>query len=770
MVKKFTSANLKPTLVIVESPAKCGKIEEYLGPGYKCIASYGHLRELKSLKNIDENFVPTYTIVEKKRQQIDKIKKAILGANEVILALDGDREGEKIAYCIAQIFNLDIKITKRITFNEITQTGIQKAIQCPRTIDMDLVNAQQARQIIDLLVGFKISPMLWSHFNAGASLSAGRCQAPALRLIYENYKDIALCNEKRVYNTTGYFTSANIAFELQTSFETEDSVTDFLDDSIDFSHVYSCSKPKRGTRRQPDPFTTSSLQQASSNEMRLSPKDTMRICQTLYEGGYITYMRTDSKSYSRDFIDLAKEYITREYDTTYINEQIDELVTSANDKEAHEAIRATNISLVELPSTMDKKDQRLYKLIRENSLESCMSPAVFHSVTATITAAQNAKFTYTSEIIDFPGWTIISAKSSKVKPENKEYQYLQQIKSNIVVLYKKMVSKMNFIGIKQHYTEARLVQLLEERGVGRPSTFSSLVDKIQERGYVSKQNVEARKVACKDFELTDDNIYEVEQMREFGGEKNKLVIQSLGIMVMEFLDAHFSQLLNYEYTSSMEKELDLIANGNGDWTGLCRKCDEQLTLCTDKLKDEPRMKIQLDETNAYIIGKHGPVIKNTEIIDGKAVVNFKKIKQDVDVSKIHEYKVEDLLAEDVQKKKINLGKYENQDVFIQKGKFGVYASWDQNTCSLKQVGNRPIESISFDEVEKYILEQENGFIREITLDCSIRRSKKGDYIFFKTAKMKKPTFHSLDKFQEDYKICHVNILKSWIKETYGLSV
>jgi DNA topoisomerase-1 len=767
MVKKFTSANLRKTIVIVESPAKCGKIEEYLGPGYKCIASYGHLRELNSLKNIDENFVPTYTIVEKKRQQIDKIKKAILGANEVILALDGDREGEKIAYCIAQIFKLDINTTKRITFNEITKTAIQNAIQNPRTIDMDLVNAQQARQIIDLLVGFKISPMLWNHFNAGASLSAGRCQTPALRVIYENYKDITQSNERRVYNTTGYFTSANLAFELHTSFENDDAATDFLDDSISFSHVYTCSKPKRGTRRQPDPFTTSTLQQASSNELRLSPKETMRICQTLYEGGYITYMRTDSKSYSRDFIECAKEYITRQYDKIYINEQIDDLVSKSKDKEAHEAIRPTDISLVDLPSTLDN---RLYKLIRENTLASCMSPAVFYSVTATITAAQNAKFTYTSEIIDFPGWTIAIAKSSKVKPETNEYQYLQQIKPNTIVPYKKMVSKMNFVGLKQHYTEARLVQLLEEHGIGRPSTFSSLVDKIQERGYVSKQNVEGRKVACKDFELTDDNIYEVEQMREFGAEKNKLVIQSLGILVMEFLDAHFSQLLNYEYTSGMENELDLIANGNGDWTNLCRKCDEQLTVCTSKLKDEPRMKIQLDETNQYIIGKHGPVIKNTEIIDGKKVVNFKKIKQDVDVSKIHEYKVEDLLAEDVQKKKINLGKYENQDVLIQKGKFGVYASWGQNSVSLKQVGNRPIESISFDEVEKYILEQENGFIREIALDCSIRRSKKGDYIFFKTAKMKKPTFHSLNGFSEDYKICHVNILKSWIKETYGLNV
>jgi DNA topoisomerase-1 len=272
---------------------------------------------------------------------------------------------------------------------------------------------------------------------------------------------------------------------------------------------------------------------------------------------------------------------------------------------------------------------------------------------------------------------------------------------------------MNFVGLKQHYTEARLVQLLEERGIGRPSTFSSLVDKIQERGYVNKQNVEGRKVSCKDFELTDDNIYEVEQTREFGGEKNKLVIQSLGILVMEFLDAHFFDLLNYDYTSGMEDELDSIANGKGNWTSLCRKCDEQLTQCV------------------------------------------KNIKRD------------DILAEN---NNINLGKYEDQDVFIKKGKFGLYACVGQKKYSLKDFNKRNIEDISFQEVEKCILEQDNCFTREITKDCSIRRSKKGDYIFFKTVKMKKPKFFNLDKFPEDYTICDVNIVKSWIKETYDVNV
>ena len=363
---------------------------------------------------------------------------------------------------------------------------------------MDLVHAQQARQILDILVGFKVSPMLWKFITTAKgkdnALSAGRCQTPALRLVYDNDKEIKSAEEKKVYNVTGYFTNSNLCFELtpQGKYETEDSVTEFLDGSADFSHIYTCSQPAKVFRKPPEPFTTSRIQQVASNELHYAPKETMRICQLLYEGGYITYMRTDSKTYSAEFIEDVKTYITRTYadGEKYIGDHIDSMIAGAVKEEpavkkkgkkanvkvkdslrqeAHEAIRPTNISLYELPETMDSKEKRMYKLIWENTLESCMAPASLYSITANISAFQDNKFAYTTEIIDFPGWKIVA---KKYPTENKDYYYLQQIKQNAQIPYKKIAAKVTIKGIKQHYTEARLVQLLEENGIGRPSTFS----------------------------------------------------------------------------------------------------------------------------------------------------------------------------------------------------------------------------------------------------------------------------------------------------------
>ena len=375
MSKKYKTTT---TLVIVESPAKCKKIEEYLGPGYKCVASYGHLRELPSLKNIDieNNFNPTYTVIENsiKKKQIEYIKKAIKESSDVILATDDDREGEGIAWHLCQLFKLPLN-TKRIIFHEITEAAIQSAVKKPITININLVQAQQARQILDILVGYKISPILWKCIVKGKenALSAGRCQSPALRLIYDNEKEIKEAVERRVYNTTGYFTNSNIAFQLhpEGKFESEDDMTDFLNESINFQHIYSCEKPKKVLKSPPEPFTTSRIQQVASNELHYSPKETMRICQKLYEGGFITYMRTDSKTYSGEFLDTVKEYIRRQYGNgdKYINENIESMVcgfikdkiSDKNKKQnlepvtqdAHEAIRPTNISLCDLPETID---------------------------------------------------------------------------------------------------------------------------------------------------------------------------------------------------------------------------------------------------------------------------------------------------------------------------------------------------------------------------------------------------------------------------------
>ena len=800
-------SKLTTTLVIVESPAKCKKIEEYLGPGYKCMASYGHLRELPSLKNIDieNNFTPTYTIIDNviKKRQIENLKKAIKSADEVILACDNDREGSAINFHLCQLFKLDINKTKRIIFNEVTESALQKAIQNPTIIDMNEVHAQQARQILDILVGFKVSPMLWKFISTAKgkenALSAGRCQTPALRLIYDNEQDIKSAEQKKVYNTTGYFTNLNLAFELNPlgKFETEEEITDFLDGSADFSHIYTCSKPVKICKKSPEPFTTSRLQQTASNELHYSPKETMRVCQLLYEKGYITYMRTDSKTYSKEFIVSVKEYILRTYlnGEKYINENIDELITGINIKgekntdslrqntdslrqntdslrqEAHEAIRPTAISLFELPEIIDSKEKKMYKLIWENTLESCMASASFQSITASISGFQNTTFIYKSELIDFSGWKIVSKKYLKeINPENKEYKYLQIIKQNAPIPYKKMTAKVTIKGTKQHYTEAKLVQLLEEKSIGRPSTFSSLVDKIQERGYVKKEDIKGKELVCKDYELEKGEICEIESKREFGNEKGKLVVQPLGIIVIEFIDKHFNEIFNYDYTRIMESALDKIAKGEQTWFELCRTCNNLLDSLIQGLDGEKKLEIKLDENNTYLVGKYGPVIKCVEEIDGKEEIKFKSIRKDIDIKLLEkgDYNLEQIIdINKTTKSHFILGQYEGNDVILKKGKFGLYISWGKNSKTLKEFGNRPIENITFDEIEKYLNEGSN-LIREINKDMSIRRGLKGDYLFYKSNKMKKPQFYDIKGFDEDYKICNISILKAWISEKYSL--
>ena len=794
------STIFKPTLIIVESPAKCKKIEEYLGPGYKCVASYGHLRTISSLKNIDfdNNFKPTYTIIDEpiKKKQIEFLRKEIKNAGEVLLSSDMDREGEMISYSLIELFNLPLN-TKRITFNEITETAIREAIQNPRTIDMNLVHAQQARQILDILVGFKVSPILWKLVSTpkgkNNSLSAGRCQTPALKLVYENQKEIDDNNERKVYNTNGYFTNSNLAFDLspQGKIESEDDMINFLDESADFSHIYTCSQPSKVYKQPPEPFTTSRIQQVASNELRYSPKETMRICQLLYEGGYITYMRTDSKTYSEEFINTASEYINKTYNTGYFNISLlnkndkptenhkktkKEKIAQVKDilrQEAHEAIRPTNVSLCELPEEIDNKERRMYKLIWQNTLESCIVPASYFSITSSISAPLNMKYNYASELIDFPGWKIVENKFSR---ENKDYQYLQTIKKDAVISYKKITSKITIKGSKTHYTEAKLVQILEENGIGRPSTFSSLIDKIQERGYVKKDDIKGKEILCKDFELENGEIFQVETKREFGNERSKLVIQPLGIIVMEFLDKHFNSLFNYQYTSLMEAGLDKIAKGQLIWFEVCSSCNNEVDTLVNQLKNETKVEFQIDENNTYMIGKYGPVIKCVEEIDGKEEVTFKSIKKDLDINKIEnaEYDINQVVdTSKSQNTQYILGQYEGNDVIVRKGKFGLYVTWGENSRNLKEFGNRPIENIIFEEVKDF-LEKGSNIIREINVSMSVRKGPKGDYLFYKTTKMKKPLFHDIKNFitetKEDYKICDLTILKSWIEEKYNIKV
>ena len=752
--------SISKTLIIVESPAKCGKIERILGSGYKCLASFGHLRTLTSLKSIDiaNNFQPTYTNIDDdyKTRQIGVISKEIGRVDDVILATDDDREGEAIAWHLCMIFNLPLT-TKRIVFHEITENAILNAVNNPREINMNLVHSQQARQILDLLVGYTISPVLWNNIS-NSKLSAGRCQTPALRLVYDNHLDIFNSASQKVYKTIGLFTTLMVPFELDAQFDGgTDEMRDFLENSKKFEHVYSCSSPKLCYKSQPVPFSTSTLQQAASNELLLSPKDTMKYAQQLYENGYITYMRTDSHRYSSEFIEQTKSYILRTYNSAnYINGEIGALLHT--NLGAHEAIRPTSIfvSLNQIKDDINGKKEihvkalKLYELIWKNSLKSCMSKTSYNSIVAEISAYGNNVFKFQSEYIIFDGWQTMD----KLK-ESREYNFLLQLKPGPIT-YTKILSSTLLKNIKSHYSEAFLVQLLEKKGIGRPSTFSSLIDKIQERGYVKKENIVGKKIECIDYEL-DIEITEVKTSREFGNEKNKLVIQPLGIKVIEFLIKRYT-LFEYEYTQQMEDELDLIASTGKSWNSLCENCYANLNI---EVKDD--MSEAIDVANSFIVGKYGPVIKCVE--DDKTI--FKAIKKDVDITKLNEYTLEELVDTNAKKTAITLGKYKGEDLVIKRGKFGLYLVWGINKKSLTCFGNRPIENITYMEVLVLLDSDEptQKYVRDISASMSIRKGKFGDYIYYKTNKMKTPKFFKLDGF-ENYKTCDLGVLKSWITEKY----
>ena len=773
------------TVVIVESPAKCKKIEGYLGPNYKCIASFGHIQELNGIKSIeiDNNFKPNFNLLESKIQQINKIKTLLKNSKEVLIASDDDREGEAIGWHICQVFKLPLT-TKRIIFHEITKPALERAVSNPTTLNMNIIHAQQARQVLDLLVGYKISPILWKNIsrNSKDGLSAGRCQTPALRLVYDNQKDIDDSPGKKVYNTTGYFTKMNLGFSLNHNFEiisfnstTNNTMEQFLEESVSFDHIYTCSKPKQTTKNPPTPFTTSSLQQKASSELNISPKDTMSICQKLYEAGFITYMRTDSTTFCLEFIEKASSFIKDKYGDTYLHTDVNRLSERKvekpkkkskkkeekenNTQEAHEAIRPTDVTMEKIDDSFSSKEKRMYNLIWSVTVESCMSPALYNSISAKITAPMEKEYKYNSELVNFPGWKMVRG----YEKENPEYQFLQTLKNKAIVNYNKITAKVSVKDLKSHYTEAKLIQLLEEKGIGRPSTFSTLLEKIQERGYVKKDNIKGKKIKCVDYELVDDELAEMEDEREFGNEKNKLVVQPLGILVLEFLLKHYEKLFNYEYTKNMETDLDTIAKGDKIWHNLCRECLTDIDECSKDLDGGgDKQIINIDDNHVYMIGKYGPVIKKGD----KDNATFLNVKKDIDLEKLK--KGEYTLDEIVETKSGNkvIGKYKGNEVILKKGKFGNYITWGENKKSLNNI-EKDVDELTMEDITKYI---ENtsavnpSMIREINENTSIRKGKFGNYIFYKTHNMSKPKFIKLNKFKGDYNNCPIKELEDYVSK------
>jgi DNA topoisomerase-1 len=780
------------SLVIVESPAKCQKIENYLGKDkYMCLASFGHIREIADgLKSIDveHEFATKFAVMSSKQAQVAKLRAAIASASEVILATDDDREGEAIAWHLCQVFNLSVTTTKRIVFHEITEPALKAAVAAPRTIDMSLVLAQQARQVLDLIVGYKISPVLWTYV-AHTNLSAGRCQTPALRLIYENYKEIEASNHGdgngssggplMVYSISGIFTKLSLTFHLSREIESVKSLELFIHETAnapDNGFRATVGVPKKTTKAPPLPYSTSTLQQASSNELHLSPKDTMSVAQKLYEQGYITYMRTDSKVYSDEFVSKACDYIRKRFagagteDTDIIgNLSASKVKTAKTEKDAatdataaaaHEAIRPTDISRTLLPQSCHPREHRLYSMIYRNTLESLMAPAICQTITMAISspvtvAGSECEYRYTAEQVIKPGWKMVAGGYDK---DAKEYTYFASLASPIsassashpmhsthIMPFKRIMTKCSLRNTKSHYTESGLVQLLEKMGIGRPSTFSSIVDKIQERGYVKLQDVRGKSLECCEFVISEDmnaslnppskrggkKIETKIEVREIGGETRKLVIQPLGIIVIEFLLQHFAPLFEYEFTRNMENQLDEIASGGMIWHELCYKCWFDVNTQLQELKERGVIKeeIQIDENHSYILGRNGPVIRcrvsetiHSDASDASADDDadddpptskeskpnfiFKSVRPDLEYAKIKrgEYSLAYMLGEESDGAKHTttttssapapapvavagggrlMGQYQGQDVIIKSGKYGAYIAWGNTNLSLR---------------------------------------------------------------------------------------
>ena len=799
------------TLIIVESPAKCQKIESYLGKDkYMCLASFGHIRQiedgLKSI-DIDHEFKTKFAIMSSKQGQVAKLRAAITTADEVILATDDDREGEAIAWHLCEVFNLSVESTKRIIFHEITESALKTAISAPRTIDMSLVHAQQARQILDLIVGYKISPVLWTYV-AHTNLSAGRCQTPALRLIHDNYKEIECANSgaggaTMVYSVSGIFTKLNLTFHLSRDLESTKTLERFIKETAvapDTAFRAKVSASKKVTKAPPRPYSTSTLQQAASNDLHLSPKDTMFVAQKLYEGGYITYMRTDSKVYSAEFVAKACGYIRGRWggaggaSAGADNDLIGNInsVTGGGGgggaEAAHEAIRPTDISRTLLPQSCHPREHRLYSIILRNTLESIMAPAICQTITMAIpspiavagaagddSGVTAAEYRHTAEQVIKPGWKLVAGYEADAR----EYTYFASFVTSSTAAaqptpYKKIMTKCSMRNTKSHYTESGLVQMLEKMGIGRPSTFSSLIDKIQERGYVKLQDVRGKSLECVEYTITEAvdvsggidaslnspskkgnrKIESKTEVREIGGETRKLVIQPLGIIVIEFLLEHFAPLFEYEFTKNMESQLDEIATDGMVWHELCYKCWFDVTTQLQELKERGVVKeeVKIDDNHSYIIGKNGPVIRcrvsdmtdvsetihssdadddadagsvsetihssDAAVKEKKPKFIFKPVRQDLDYAKIlrGEYSLAYMIGgENLAGEATTvaaevgggvsttegpsgrvLGKHQGQDIVIKSGKYGAYVAWGSQNISL-----RPLLGISSSNAGKY---------------------------------------------------------------------
>ena len=596
-------------LVIVESPAKAKTIQGFLGNDFIVQSSFGHIRDLPSKGmsiDIDNGFKPIYEIPSDKKKIVSELKK-LSKKTEVWLATDEDREGEAIAWHLANVLSLDPKKSKRIVFHEITKTAISHAIDNPRTIDLNLVNAQQARRVLDRIVGYELSPVLWKKIKTG--LSAGRVQSVAVRLIVEREREITdWTSEKKFKVSSTFLNSAGdkIEADLNDKLNDAEEVTEFLNAISSSTFKVSSVESKKGTRQPSPPFTTSSLQQEAARKLGYSVSKTMLVAQKLYESGEITYMRTDSTLLSNQALKGAEEYIKSNFSPNY-HRFVQYKTKNASAQESHEAIRPTNFTKTSI-NTSDENLNKLYRLIWQRTVASQMSPAVIDKTEVKIDISDNEKyFIGVGEILTFKGF--LEIYNDKVNDK-----ILPNISVGEILTFEEINATENLSKSPARYSEASLVKKLESLGIGRPSTYAPTISTIQRRGYVEKTNLVGQEVNINKITLKPDkSISQYNEKVTIGADKNKLVPTAIAYVTTDFLIKHFKNIVSYKFTADIEEEFDKIATGKDDWVKII---DDFYKNFHPLIKDSENIS-RKDASQARLIGVDPKTNKNIYARYGK---------------------------------------------------------------------------------------------------------------------------------------------------------
>ena len=744
---------MQENLVIVESPAKAKTIEKFLGKDYVVKSSFGHIRDLskKGLGiDIDAHFAPDYEILPDKRKVVDELSKLSKSVDTVWLASDEDREGEAIAWHLAEVLDLPVDKTKRIVFHEITKPAILHAIETPRTIDMNLVNAQQARRVLDRIVGFELSPVLWKKVKP--SLSAGRVQSVAVRLIVEREREIIAFQSTPYYRVVAQFyrtddqTKTLFKAELGTRFETKEQAEEFLRKSIGAAYTVTKVEEKPAKRYPAAPFTTSTLQQEAGRKLGMSVAQTMSVAQHLYEQGLITYMRTDSVNLSQQAIAQCKTEITSLFGEKYSAAHNYKTKTKGA-QEAHEAIRPSYIDRMHIEGTPAEK--RLYELIWKRTVASQMVPADIDRTTIAI-GVDGTQWQYgaTGEVIRFDGFLRLYSESTDDETYESSEAALPKLVEGEKVTATQVTATERFTAPPARYNEASLVKKLEELGIGRPSTYAPTITTIINRGYVVKQNREEQRRAYTQLTLgAQGRITEKNLTESFGKEKNRLSPTDIGMVVNDYLESQFSQIMDYNFTANVEKEFDRIADGKITWSQMIEDFYGPFHKMVDKAigtQNDKSTQVRILGTDPATghtvkarIGRYGPMVE-IEGAEGEKS-RFASLKKGQLIASITLDEALELFA-----LPRNLGKYEGEDLIVGIGRYGAYVRYGKSFVSLAK-GDDPY-TIGYDRAVELIEQHKAAAaaaavpLKTFTEDADmlIKNGPYGTYIAYKGKNYRMP--------------------------------